>query len=137
MYEISKDFIWDMGHRISQHGGKCYSPHGHTYKATIYVKATKLDDLSMVLDFGTISERVAPIIEKLDHAFMLFMHDSIMMSFFQRETGFKILLVPFESTAENIAWYLYDEIRKQIPNISKVVVWETAKCKATYYNERA
>jgi 6-pyruvoyltetrahydropterin/6-carboxytetrahydropterin synthase len=147
MFEIQKSFYWEMGHRVSQHGGKCFSPHGHSYKATIYCRSTELNKDQMVIDFGDISKYAQPIIDKLDHAFMVYCFDEIMLNsldFWENhESIFKSIVVPFESTAENIAKYIYDQfvnaIKEKInmpislkDTVSRVVVWETPKCAAEY-----
>jgi 6-pyruvoyltetrahydropterin/6-carboxytetrahydropterin synthase len=144
MNTIHKDFSWDMGHRISQHGGKCFSPHGHTYSCTVWLKGD-LNDKGMVMDFYQLSQVVNPIIEELDHAFMVYEKDDVMQWFFSETNRtnnsligavlrrpFKVKTIPFESTAENIAKYIFDRVKEQIPNVSKVAVWETRKCCAEY-----
>ena len=157
MFEIQKSFYFEMGHRITTHGGKCFSPHGHSYKAIIYCKSTQLDEHQMVMDFGDISKYAQPIIDRLDHSFMVYEKDTEMVNFLNsqwdgtaeyRTRNFKFVTVPFESTAENIAKYIYEEFLKvAVPEVNKkrssvplffldivsrVIVWETPKCAAEY-----
>jgi 6-pyruvoyltetrahydropterin/6-carboxytetrahydropterin synthase len=144
MFAIHKSFSWDMGHRISQHGGKCFSPHGHRYNATVWLGGV-LGDKGMVMDFYRLSQIVDPIVEELDHAFMVYEKDDVMRWFFSEcnkedrcsilqkpERPFKVKVVPFESTAENIAKYIFDRVYEKTPNVVKVEVWETPKCCAVY-----
>jgi 6-pyruvoyltetrahydropterin/6-carboxytetrahydropterin synthase len=155
MNEIHKEFTWDMGHRITKHGGKCYNLHGHTYKAVVWVSDSGLNSMGMVLDFYDLTQVMNPIVEELDHAFMLYDNDVVMRSFFDivsiyqdleessvsvndsydlyiPEKMFKVKIVPFESTAENIAKYIFERVREKIPNVSKVEVYETPKSVAVY-----
>jgi 6-pyruvoyltetrahydropterin/6-carboxytetrahydropterin synthase len=137
MNQIHKDFSWDMGHRISKHGGKCFSPHGHFYRAVVWLNGS-LNDNGMVLDYYQLSQIVNPIVEELDHSFMVYRKDEIMAKFFEETLAnseikpFKVKWVSFESTAENIAKYIFDEVRKQTDMVEKVEVWETPKCCAVY-----
>ena len=137
MNQIHKSFEWDMGHRISSHGGKCFSPHGHRYRAVVWLGGS-LNTQGMVLDYYQLSQIVDPIIEELDHSFMVYRSDGIMTKFFEEclcnsdIRPFKVKHVSFESTAENIAKYIFDEVRKQTCQIEKVEVWETPKCCAVY-----
>ena len=137
---IHKSFSWDMGHRISQHGGKCFSPHGHRYTATVWLQG-ELNTKGMVLDFYQLSQIVDPIVEELDHSFMVYENDFVLTNVFTlAQAGlkavssrlFKIKLVSFESTAENIAKYIFEEVAKKAPNVDRVEVWETPKCCAVY-----
>jgi 6-pyruvoyltetrahydropterin/6-carboxytetrahydropterin synthase len=82
MFEINKEFHWSMGHRITRHGGKCYSPHGHEYLCRVYLGSMSLDDKDMVMDFYQLTQIVEPIIEELDHSFMVYMEDRLMKWFF-------------------------------------------------------
>ena len=136
MNQIHKDFSWDMGHRISQHGGKCFSPHGHFYRAVVWLNGA-LDDKGMVLDFYQLSQIVDPVVEELDHAFMVYEKDEVMLPFFQNVQStlprpFKVKVVSFEPTAENIAHYIFARVREQTSMIEKVEVWETPKCCGVY-----
>ena len=130
-YRISKSYSWEMGHRISKHQGKCRSPHGHSYFCKIYLKSTDINTDGMVLDFYQLDLVMKPIIEELDHSFMIYDLDFILMEMF-RMKDFKIVNVSFETTAENIAKYLYDRIREKINCVHEVCVWETRKGMASY-----
>jgi 6-pyruvoyltetrahydropterin/6-carboxytetrahydropterin synthase len=142
MYRISKTFAWEMGHRITKHKGQCFNVHGHSYRAEVYLESAELNPEGMVADFSELSRVMNPLVDAMDHSFMVFKEDDIMMKFFINVGAeffandairpFKTFLVPFETTAENIAKYLHGELTKTKLPIHKVVIWETAKCKAEY-----
>jgi 6-pyruvoyltetrahydropterin/6-carboxytetrahydropterin synthase len=142
MNAIHKSFEWDMGHRITQHQGRCYSIHGHRYKTVVWLGGN-LNNQGMVLDYYQLSQIVDPIVEELDHSFMVYTEDKVMTKFFEEVLcnseikPFKVKWVSFESTAENIAKYIFDEVRKKACNVEKVEVWETPKCCAVYSVETA
>lgn len=163
MHEISKDFTWDMGHRLTTHSGKCYNLHGHTYRMRVTLRG-ELGDHGMVMDFYDLGQVVKPLVEELDHAFMVSASDRVLIPFFSKMKAialliedlgkevregtiygepliltreslprpFKVVIVPFETTAENIARGLYQRIKKSIPIVSSVTVWETPTSSATY-----
>ena len=125
--KIAKEFRWEMGHRLPEHFGLCKNIHGHSYKMIVEFDG-ELDKNQMVIDYYDIEKIINPVIEKLDHAFMVNIDDKIVIEFLEKMNSKKIV-VGFNSTAENICNYLLSEIKKcSLPsNISfvKVRVYET------------
>lgn len=125
--KIAKEFRWEMGHRLPEHFGLCKNIHGHSYKMIVEFEG-ELDKNQMVIDYYDVEKIINPVIEKLDHAFMVNVNDKIVLEFLEKMNSKKIL-VDFNSTAENICAYLLSEIKKtNLPsNISsvKVRVYET------------
>lgn len=125
--KIAKEFRWEMGHRLPEHFGLCKNIHGHSYKMIVEFEG-ELDKNQMVIDYYDVEKIINPVIEKLDHAFMVNVNDKIVLEFLEKMNSKKIL-VDFNSTAENICTYLLSEIKKtNLPsNISsvKVRVYET------------
>ncbi|RPI62849.1 MAG: 6-carboxytetrahydropterin synthase [Ignavibacteriales bacterium] len=125
--KIAKEFRWEMGHRLPEHFGLCKNIHGHSYKMIVEFEG-ELDKNQMVIDYYDIEKIINPVIEKLDHAFMVNIDDKIVIDFLEKMNSKKIV-VGFNSTAENICNYLLSEIKKcSLPsNISfvKVRVYET------------
>lgn len=126
--KIAKDFHWEMGHRLPYHKGKCVNLHGHSYKAVIEIEGT-IDKNGLVIDFYDLKKIVNPIIEKLDHAFMVYDQDKELLRVLKK-LNTKICLVPFHSTVENITTYLLNEIEKKMTRQTifglTVTVYETA-----------
>ncbi|MCW8810833.1 MAG: 6-carboxytetrahydropterin synthase [Ignavibacteriaceae bacterium] len=126
--KIAKEFKWEMGHRLPEHFGQCKNIHGHSYKMLVEIEG-ELNKDEMVIDYYDIEKIVNPIIEKIDHAFMVNKKDKEVLEFLEKMNSKKVV-VDFQSTAENICLYLLNEIRKvSLPqNVSeiKVRVYETA-----------
>lgn len=120
--KIAKEFHWEMGHRLPFHKGKCVNLHGHTYRLQVIVSGTE-DESGLVIDFYDLKRIINPVIEMLDHSFMVSTKDTELVRLFK---GFetKIVLVDFHSTVENIAKYLLQEISSAgLPgNIDEVTV---------------
>ena len=127
--KIAKEFHWEMGHRLPEHFGLCKNIHGHSYKMIVEFEG-ELDEQGMVIDFYDVEKIIAPIIDELDHAFMVKDDDVIALDFLEKLNSKKIV-VSFESTVENICKYISDQIIKSnLPkNIQYITVrvYETAE----------
>jgi len=125
--KIAKEFRWEMGHRLPEHLGLCKNIHGHSYKMIVEFEG-ELDKNQIVIDYYDVEKIINPVIEKLDHSFMVNKEDKIVLEFLEKMNSKKVV-VGFNSTAENICSYLLSEIRKcSLPaNISyvKIRVYET------------
>ena len=136
--KIVKIIQWDMGHRVMNHRSVCKGLHGHRYKAEICVEGnivseSGISEEGMVVDFADI-KRIANsfIQEKLDHAFMVWEKDTELLDFFKNSKGHKPVIVPFTSTAENVAAYIFNELEGEFKDIFgtglrlySVKLWET------------
>ena len=120
--KVAKEFRWEMGHRLLEHFGKCKNIHGHSYKMIIEFEG-ELNESEMIIDFYDIDRIIKPLIEKLDHAFMVNTKDKDVIDFLDKIKS-KKLVVDFNSTVENICNFILDEIKKfELPqNISSVMV---------------
>ena len=127
--KIAKEFRWEMGHRLPEHFGQCKNIHGHSYKMLVEFEG-KLDEQGMVIDYYDVEKIINPIIEHLDHAFMVNKNDKVVIEFLEKMNSKKVV-VDFQSTAENICTYLLNEVRRaSLPNNIKKIkvrVYETAQ----------
>lgn len=82
----------------------CLNLHGHSYLCKVTFESEENKRTGMVVDFKAIGE----IIDKLDHKFI--------NEVFEKES-FKV-----ESTAENIAVFIYNKIIKQFPDLEMLEV---------------
>ncbi|MBS9767475.1 MAG: 6-carboxytetrahydropterin synthase [Flavobacteriaceae bacterium] len=71
---ITKQFYFEAGHALYGYDGKCRNVHGHSYKLSVTVIGTPLQDSTnskygMVIDFGDLKKIVSSeIVDKFDHA---------------------------------------------------------------------
>lgn len=125
--KIAKEFKWEMGHRLTFHQGKCKNLHGHSYCCMVELSGQP-DKNGMLLDYYDMKKIIDPIIDKLDHSFMVYQKDLELIEALDK-LGSNKVVVDFESTAENICLYLLDKIKSSsLPsNINgiKVKVLET------------
>lgn len=106
--KIAKQFHWEMGHRLPFHEAGCANIHGHSYGMWVELEGG-VDENGMLLDYGIMKEVIQPIIKELDHAFLCDESDEIMVPFL-KTTDFKVVYVPFTTTAEHISEYLIDRV---------------------------
>lgn len=117
MHTVSKSFTFEASHRLRTDllgpAHKCCRLHGHSYRIRVYCSSKELDQRGFVVDYADISRAVEPLVAMLDHQFL---ND----------------ILPFHTTAENIAEWLYNNLKGPLPTLSRVDVYETAKTCCTY-----
>lgn len=121
---ISKEFHWEMGHRLPFHSGGCENIHGHSYVMRVELEGD-IDDKGMVVDYFDVKATVQPLVDLMDHSFLCAESDEVMRAFFDKNPTLKVNYVAFHSTAENIALYLLGEIKKEFikfPSVKKITV---------------
>ncbi|PIQ09060.1 MAG: 6-pyruvoyl tetrahydropterin synthase [Ignavibacteriales bacterium CG18_big_fil_WC_8_21_14_2_50_31_20] len=121
--KIAKSFRWEMAHRLQCHKGKCFNLHGHSYKMEVEFEGSVDSNTGMVLDYFVVKDIVAPLVKKLDHSVIIWEKDKILIEKISALNSAHVI-VPFESTAENLVGYFLEKISKSnLPkNIIKVKV---------------
>ena len=103
------------GHRVYGHSGKCQHLHGHSYIIHFYCEAETLDSLGMVVDFGIIKSTLCQWLEdNYDHRMLIWENDPIASQLVAIDS--KVVLVPYNPTAENIANYLLTVVAPSLLN---------------------
>ncbi len=145
MITITRTHEICAGHRVYGHEGKCKNLHGHNYTFEITARADELDPLGRVVDFSVLKRILCEWLEaNWDHKMLLWDQDPMVQSL----TNIKvfgdadyIVALPQNPTAENIAWMFHDRANALLARdpetcgkiiVTKVRVWETAKCCAEY-----
>lgn len=107
-FKLWKDFSFEAAHQLTKvpTGHQCGRLHGHSYKVRIHCEGVLNPTNDWVVDYADIAKAMRPIIEKLDHTFL---NDHM----------------DFETTAENLAWWLMRVIQPNLPQLSAVEVFET------------
>jgi len=109
MMTVYKEFTFDAAHFLPNvpEGHKCRSLHGHTYQVKIYVKGPLDDRAGWVIDFTDIKAVCKPVIDRLDHALL------------NELPGLK------NPTAENVANWIWLQIKDQMPGLQRIELKET------------
>ena len=135
---------FSASHFIVEHE-KCERIHGHNYKVKVELRG-ELSRNRMVVDFRDIKEVILKLIERLDHKLLLpakkgeveLTEGDEQIEIRTSAKYYSIpkedyLLLPVKSTtAEDLARYIYDELKKQCSQVSKVYVSETDGSTAFY-----
>ena len=131
---IAKEFRWEMGHRLPFHDGKCKNLHGHSYKLSVEITGDT-DKNGMVMDYFDLKKVVQPIVEELDHGFMVNEEDKELLMILQKLSS-KHIRVNFETTAENICRYFLDKIsRTGLPSNIKALKVRVFESETSYAEE--
>lgn len=115
MIEVSKEFKFDAAHSLPHlpQTHKCHHLHGHTYTLVVYVRGEVNPAMGWFIDYAEIKSAVDPILRKLDHKFL-------------NE------VVPFFTTAENLAAWIFCELESRIHGLSGVELRETPTTSVVY-----
>jgi 6-pyruvoyltetrahydropterin/6-carboxytetrahydropterin synthase len=116
VYKIKVESDFSSAHNLRGYHGKCEALHGHNWKVEVSVVKDALDKTGMVLDFKLLKEGLNKVLEKLDHRYL---ND---VAYFKK----------VNPTSENIAEFIFKNLRRQIPVVSAVTVWENNSSCATY-----
>lgn len=133
------------GHRVHGHESKCAHLHGHNYLFRFHCTPAApltpdgLDALGRVVDFSVIKATLCEWLEReWDHRLLLWTQDPLLHPL--RHLDPRVVAVPFNPTAENIARHMVLEIGPRVLPIGvrliRCDVMETRKCGATYWLDR-
>jgi 6-pyruvoyltetrahydropterin/6-carboxytetrahydropterin synthase len=126
------------GHRVLGHEGKCRHMHGHNYVVLFTAKGRHggLDDVGRVIDFSVLKERLGGWIDDhWDHSFIYGRQDTEVFNALAEVDGQHSYELPYNPTAENMAYYLLTVIGPMVLEgtgvaLTSVRVWETENCYA-------
>lgn len=106
--EIFKEFTFDSAHWLPfvPDDHKCRRMHGHTYIVRLYLRGELHPILGWVTDFADIKAAWKPLEQQLDHRVL------------NDIPGLE------NPTAENLALWIWNRLKPQLPLLSKVVVCE-------------
>ncbi|MFC1748759.1 6-carboxytetrahydropterin synthase QueD [Pseudomonadota bacterium] len=116
--KVVTDFA--AAHSLRNYPGDCANLHGHNWKVEVEVIATALNELGIGMDFKQIRKNAKAICDSLDHKYL---NDLAAFS-------------EVNPTAENIAAYIFQELKKSLTTdttyVSAVTIWETERACVTY-----
>lgn len=117
--EIFKEFTIEAAHRLPNvpEGHKCSRLHGHSFKIEIYVSGKVEENTGWIIDFAEIKQAFQPLFEQLDHHYL---------------NEIKGLENP---TSENLACWIWANLIKSLPRLSKIIVRETCTSGCIYKGE--
>ena len=136
MTTVTKTVRFDAAHTLTNHQGMCKNLHGHTYRVDVSVAMSDDDASDMVIDFKDLKRiAVEKICDVFDHAFIYNTGSEAEREIAEvvARHGMRTAAVPFRSTAENLAKWIFEALKVRIPCIHSVRVYETADSCAEYF----
>lgn len=130
---IKKKYHFYAAHRNKAGGEKCGRIHGHTYNIECSFSFDKINEGGITFLFSDIDKLVEPIIKEYDHYFILDKRDKLCDILSLANEPYKS--VPFETSAENLAVWLFTRIKNEtsLP-IIKIELAETKSSIVVYEN---
>ena len=134
MLSVRKSCHFHAAHILTGHAGDCRHLHGHTYRVTVEVTQPAGDNKDMVIDFHDLKALLREVVaDPFDHAFI---YDSTCreeceVADFLRLRQLKVAPLPYRSTAENMARYVFGLLRARV-NVTAVTVHESEDSSATF-----
>lgn len=117
--EIYKAFTIEAAHRLPNlpHDHKCSRLHGHSFRIEIHVSGDVDEATGWVIDFADISQAFRPLFECLDHHYL------------NDIDGLE------NPTSENMAKWVWQKLKSDLPLLSSVVIQETCTAGCIYSGE--
>lgn len=114
--DIYKSFSVEAAHRLPNvpEGHKCARLHGHSFQIQICCRGEVLDKEGWVMDFADIKKVFKPIYDRLDHHYL------------NDIPGLE------NPTSENLAIWIWDQLKPQLPLLHEVKVQETCTSGCSY-----
>lgn len=114
--ELYKEFTFEAAHRLPNvpEGHKCARLHGHSFVVAIHVDGPVDPHMGWVMDFADLKQAFQPIYKRLDHYYL---------------NDIEGLENP---TSENLARWIWNELKPSLPLLSMVSVKETCTSGCNY-----
>lgn len=120
MFTVTINGNFSSAHQLRGYEGKCENLHGHNWDIEATVSGSTLNETGMLIDFKILKNTLNKILKELDHCFL-----NEIFPFTEQNP-----------TAENIAFYIFNELNKKINDdrisVQSVKVWENKGNQAEY-----
>ena len=137
MYELVGEASFDSAHFLTDYYGKCENLHGHRWRMVVTISVAELQSegtmRSMVIDFGVFKRHVRELAKELDHTFLVeegSLRPATIAAL--EDEGFVLKVLPFRTTAENLARYAAERLIASGLPVSSVAMYETPNNCAVY-----
>ena len=106
---IFRVFTIEAAHRLPNvpAGHKCARLHGHSFRIELHVSGPVDPQTGWVMDFADVRAAFQPVFDRLDHHYL------------NEIPGLD------NPTSENLARWVWNEMKSRLPQLSKVVIHET------------
>lgn len=114
--ELRKTFQFEAAHLLPRlpENHKCRRLHGHSFQVEIVVSGDLDPKLGWVMDYADITKAFRPLWEQLDHYYL------------NEVPGLE------NPTSENVAVWIWQRLKPNLPLLSEIVVAETCTARCVY-----
>ena len=128
---IEKKYHFYAAHRNKAAGEKCGRIHGHTYNVKCFFRFEQMNEGGITCLFSDIDKLVEPVIKSYCHWFIIDEFDPLVDVLELANEPIK--KVPFETSAENLCIWLFNEIKiaSKLP-IYRIELAETKSSNVVY-----
>lgn len=114
--DVFRVFQVEAAHRLPQVPAdhKCARIHGHSFRIEIHVSGSVGERSGWVMDFADLRTAFQPLFDRLDHHYL---------------NDIEGLENP---TSENLARWIWQRLKRDLPGLSKIVVQETCNAGCIY-----
>jgi 6-pyruvoyltetrahydropterin/6-carboxytetrahydropterin synthase len=114
--ELRKAFQFEAAHLLPHlpPSHKCRRLHGHSFSVELVIAGECDPKLGWLMDYAEIKAVFSPIWEKLDHHYL------------NEIPGLE------NPTSENVAVWIWDQLKPRLPLLVEVIVAETCTARAVY-----
>lgn len=116
MYELMVEDNFDAAHALRGYKGSCENMHGHTFRVQIFLSGEKLNQIGIMMDFREVKGILGNVIKRYDH--------TTLNDLEEYKTN--------NPSSENISKNIYDQLKKELPELNRVTVWESERTSASY-----
>ena len=117
MFELKAQMYFSAAHHLLNYDGACENQHGHNWLVEAYVQGSDLDKSNILVDYKVIKRGLKEVLDYLDHTDI------------NELPEFKNI----SPSSEFLSRYIYHEMKKRIPQTSKISIWETSTSCASYW----
>lgn len=138
---LTKNFEFESAHALHGYDGPCRAIHGHSYKLSVTVIGTPINDEEnakngMVMDFKLIKQLVKKmIIDPLDHALILYDKDPV-SDHWPTLSDQKLVKTSYNPTCENMLIDFAQKLTDGLPesvSLHSLKLYETSSSFAEWY----
>ena len=120
MYELKIEDAFAAAHNLREYQGECEALHGHNWKVEVVVRADRLDDLGLAVDFKDLKEATTEVLDQLDHKYL-----NELPAFSEQNPS-----------SELIAKYIFEQVQDRVGReglwVHRVTAWESNNACASY-----
>lgn len=137
MYTLKSEHSFDSAHFLADYEGKCRNIHGHRWHLVVEIKSDSLQTdpqlRGMIVDFSQLKKDIKSEVDFMDHA-LIIEKNTLKVKTIEalEEEGFRIIVLEFRPTAENMAKYFYERMVQKGYQVKIATVYETPNNCASY-----